>query len=103
MRLFLTGERFDAGRALEYGLLHRVVPAGRLRAEVEQEAAEIAKGGPMAIIEAKKLVRTVARLSEAEAYAYAEEKIATLFASDEAAEGMAAFAQKRPPKWAMSR
>ena len=49
--------------------------------------------------EAKKLVRTVARLGEDEAFAYAEEAIAKLFASEEAAEGMAAFAAKRSPSW----
>ena len=33
------------------------------------------------------------------AFAFAEKKIAAIFASQEAAEGMAAFAQKRPPRW----
>jgi enoyl-CoA hydratase/carnithine racemase len=41
----------------------------------------------------------VARLPEDEAFAFAEKKIAAIFASEEAAEGMAAFAEKRPPKW----
>jgi methylglutaconyl-CoA hydratase len=99
MRLFLTGSRFDAREALGYGLLHRVVPADRLAAAVEEESDAIAQGGPIAIAEAKRLVRTVARLPMEEAYAYAEAKIAELFASAEAAEGMAAFAQKRKPYW----
>ncbi len=99
MRLFLTGERFSAERALEYGLLHRVVPAGELEAAVAQEVEAIAKGGPNAIREAKQLVRRVSRMTEAEAFAYTEKKIAELFGSEEAAEGMAAFAQKRPPRW----
>ena len=100
MRLFLTGERFTAERALEYGLLHRVVPADELEAAVQREVDAICKGGPIAIREAKRLVRRVARLPEDEAFAWAEKKIAELFASEEAAEGMAAFAQKRPPRWA---
>jgi methylglutaconyl-CoA hydratase len=99
MRLFLTGERFTSERALEYGLLHRVAPAGQLEAVVQQEVDAIAKGGPIAIREAKRLVRTVAQLSEKEAFVYAEEKITELFASEEAAEGMAAFVQKRAPSW----
>jgi methylglutaconyl-CoA hydratase len=99
MRLFLTGERFTSERALEYGLLHRVVPAEDLVAAVTEEVDAISKGGPIAIGEAKKLVRTVARLGEDEAFAYAEEAIAKLFASEEAAEGMAAFAAKRSPSW----
>ena len=99
MRLFLTGERFAAARALEYGLLHRVVPPDGLEAAVGEEIDAIAKGGPIAIREAKRLVRTVARLPEDEAFAYAEARIAELFASEEAAEGMAAFVGKRPPRW----
>lgn len=99
MRLFLTGERFDAEAGRGYGLLHDVVPADALHERVERELGEIAKGGPNAVIEAKKLVRTVARLDEEAAFAYAEGVIEGLFASDEAAEGMAAFAEKRPPSW----
>jgi methylglutaconyl-CoA hydratase len=99
MRLFLTGERFDAERALGYGLLHQVVAPEALEGAVEAEIEQIAKGGPNALREAKQLVRTVASLPEDEAFAWAEKKIATIFASDEAAEGMAAFAEKRKPKW----
>jgi methylglutaconyl-CoA hydratase len=101
MRLFLTGERFGAAQALGYGLLHRVVARNELEAAVEAEVKAIALGGPIAVGEAKRLVRSVARLSEEEAFAYAEEKIAELFASEEAAEGMAAFVAKRPPRWAV--
>jgi len=99
MRLFLTGERFDAARALAYGLLHRVVAPGALEAAVREEIDAIARGGPNAIREAKQLVRTVTRLPEADAFRFAQDKIAAIFASEEAAEGMAAFAQKRLPKW----
>jgi methylglutaconyl-CoA hydratase len=100
MRLFLTGERFDAAKALEYGLLHRVAPAAELAAAVQADVDQIALGGPIAVGEAKKLVRTVARLPMDEAFAYAEERIGALFASEEAAEGMGAFAGKRKPQWA---
>jgi methylglutaconyl-CoA hydratase len=100
MRLFLTGDRFDAAQALQYGLLHRVVSPDALVAAVDEEIALLAKGGPNALREAKKLVRTVAALPEDEAFHYAARKIADLFAGDEAAEGMKAFAEKRPPGWA---
>jgi methylglutaconyl-CoA hydratase len=99
MRLFLTGRRFDAREALGYGLLHRVVPADSLVTAVQEEIDSIALGGPNAVREAKRLVRTVSRLPTDEAFAYAEAKIAELFASAEAAEGMAAFAQRRKPAW----
>jgi methylglutaconyl-CoA hydratase len=102
MRLFLTGERFGAQRALDYGLLHRVVAADALEAAVAEEIDALAQGGPIALREAKQLVRTVAALPENEAFAFAEKKIAAIFASPEAAEGMAAFAEKRKPAWVKS-
>ena len=100
LRLFLTGERFDALKALDYGLLHRSRGDDGLVRAVQEEVDAIATAGPIAIAEAKRLVRTVSRLPEDEAFRYAEEKIAALFASEEAAEGMAAFVGKRPPRWA---
>ena len=99
MRLFLTGERFSAAEARDYGLLHRVVGAEELEAAVLAEADLIARGGPIAIAEAKQLVRKVSQSSLEDGFAYAAEKIAALFASQEAAEGMQAFAQKRSPAW----
>lgn len=100
MRLFLTGARFTAAQAVEYGLLHRVVPADGLTAAVQEEIDAISLGGPNAVTEAKRLIRTVARLPMEEAFRYAEERIAVLFRSEEAAEGMQAFLGKRKPKWA---
>jgi methylglutaconyl-CoA hydratase len=100
MRLFLTGERFSAADALGVGLVHRVVAEDDLESEVQAEIDAIAKGAPNAVAAAKRLVREIPRLAPDDAYAYAVEKIAKLFASPEAAEGLAAFAQKRPPSWA---
>ncbi len=99
MRLFLTGERFTADEALGYGLVHRVVDDGELAAAVESEVEAIAQGAPNAVAAAKQLVREIPRLAPDEAFAVAAERIAKLFVSPEAAEGMAAFAQKRPPSW----
>lgn len=99
MRLFLTGDRFTAAHAERCGLLHRVVPAAELAATVQAEVDLIMLGGPVAVAEAKRLVRVVAGASMDEGFAYAERKIAALFTSDEAAEGIGAFAQKRKPRW----
>lgn len=99
MRLFLTGEQFTAAEALGYGLLHRVVEERELESAVQAEIDAIAKGAPNAISEAKRLVRQIPQLALDDAYACAAKKIAELFASPEAAEGLAAFAQKRPPSW----
>lgn len=99
MRLFLTGARFDSREAATYGLVHQVVAPDGLVAAAEEQVRAIALGGPVAVAEAKRLVRTVSRLPMDDAFAYAEEKIAALFASPEAGEGMLAFVQKRKPSW----
>ncbi len=99
MQLFLTGERFSAADAVDYGLIARAVPAEDLRATVEELTGAIAKGGPNAVRAAKNLVRTVPSMSVDEAFDWTQSIIAEIFASDEAREGMTAFAEKRPPSW----
>ena len=99
MKLFLTGERFTGRQAVEMGLAHRAVPAGQLRAAVQEEIEMINLGGPIAVQEAKKLVRRVSQLSIAEGFAETGPWTARLFRSEEAAEGMAAFREKRKPAW----
>lgn len=101
MWLFLTGERFTAPRAVEVGLLHRHVPADALDAAVEDVAAMIRLGGPNAVREAKQLVRRIPGMPMDAAFRYTSERIAELFASEEAAEGMLAFVEKRKPRWAL--
>ena len=71
-----------------------------LESSVQQEIDALALGGPRALAEAKRLLRRIPRLSVDDGFRYAEEEIAELFASEEAAEGMAAFAGRRPPSWA---
>ncbi|MGE0046927.1 MAG: enoyl-CoA hydratase-related protein [Hyphomonadaceae bacterium] len=99
MRLFLTGETFSAADAVRYGLVHRTAPDAALRAEVEKEIDAIRKGGPQAVAESKRLVRRVAGQALEEAFAWTQTKSAEMFASDEAKEGMAAFREKRTPRW----
>lgn len=100
MWLFLTGERFNAQRAAELGLIHRAVPAVDLDSAVNDVIGMIRLGGPNAVREAKQLVRRIPLMSMDEGFRYTTKKIGELFASEEAAEGMRAFAEKRKPKWA---
>jgi len=100
MWLFLTGERFSAELAKEYGLLHRVVPENALDAAVDEVVGMIRLGGPNAIREAKQLIRRVPELPMDDAFRYASALIGRLFASPEALEGMQSFVEKRKPKWA---
>ncbi len=98
-RLFLTGRRFSAEEALGYGLVHRVVPGEELEAAAGEEVADLAKGGPAAVAAAKRLIREIPRLDEEEAFDHAAAAFGELVRSEEAREGMAAFAEKRPPRW----
>ncbi len=100
MWLFLTGERFSAARAVEVGLVHRAVPAAELDAAVEEVSGLVRLGGPNAVREAKQLVRRVPRLSLDDGFRWTAAKSGELFRSEEAAEGMQAFVQKRKPRWA---
>lgn len=98
-RLFLTGEPIDAAEALARGLVDVVAADADLDEAVARVCADLGKGGPTALIEAKKLVATVAAMNGDEALDYTAELIARLRVSDEAVEGMTAFLEKRPAAW----
>lgn len=99
MKLFLTGERFNGTQAVTMGLAHRAVPRALLTAAVQKEVDMINLGGPIAVTECKKLVRRVPDLSIEEGFEVTSEWSGRMFRSDEAAEGMAAFREKRKPGW----
>jgi len=99
MKLFLTGERFTGAQAVEMGFAHRAVPAEGLAAAVQEEIDAINQGGPIAVQEAKKLVRRVSQLSIEEGFAVTGPWSRSLFESEEGQEGMAAFREKRKPGW----
>lgn len=98
-RYFVTGELFDAAEARRIGLVHCVVPLDALDAEVDRIVTSIVSCGPLAVVEAKKLIREIRRRDDDAAREYAVEAIARLRVSDEGQEGLAAFLEKRPPKW----
>lgn len=98
--LMLTGERVWAERARAAGLLNAVVAPEALDATVSAWAEQLSLGAPAAVAATKDLLRTVPTLSRAEAFAWTAELSASLFSSDEAAEGIAAFLERRPPSWA---
>jgi len=102
MKLFLTGERFDGEQAVAFGLAHRAVTRGALHEAVREEIDMINLGGPIAVQECKKLVRRVPTLSVEQGFEETAEWSATMFNSDEASEGMAAYREKRKPAWVES-
>jgi len=97
--LFLSGERITAQRAVEVGLLNRVVARDGLDAAVAEVVEKLAAGGPGALAASKRLLREVPGLPRDEAFAMTQQLSGELFASEEAAEGMAAFRGKRPAAW----
>jgi methylglutaconyl-CoA hydratase len=99
MRLILTGMRFTGAEAVGYGLAHRAVPKADLLAAVEEEVAMLRLGGPNALIECKKLVRQVPQLELQAAFEHTADWSVRMFRTDEAAEGMASFREKRAPNW----
>ncbi len=99
-RYFQTGERIDAATALRLGIAHEVVEEDALDARIEALIAELVKGGPNALWEAKALVAAVAHRPVDEALmTETAERIARVRATAEAREGLAAFLQKRPAAW----
>ena len=98
-RLFLTGRRFSASEAVDVGLVHRVVAGDELAAAVAEEVDQIARGGPRAVAEAKRLIHEIPGLTEDEAFAEAARRFADCVGSEEGQEGMAAFVEKRAPGW----
>jgi methylglutaconyl-CoA hydratase len=96
---FLTGERFDARRAEEIGLVNIAVGPAELDPKVDGLIASLLSSGPEALAKAKELLSRGPAMGFAEAKRYTAEMIAGLRASAEAQEGMAAFLEKRKPKW----
>ena len=97
--LFLTGERFDAQRALTIGLIHHVVAEADLDAAVTERVNQLLQAAPQAQAAIKELIHTVAFQPKESMRDYTAEAIARLRAGDEGREGMSAFLEKRPPRW----
>jgi enoyl-CoA hydratase/carnithine racemase len=96
----LTGEPFDATEARSIGLVTHVADdVDDVDATVAALVTGIRAGAPTAIAETKRLLAEVPAMTRAAAFEAMAELSNRLFTSDEAAEGMAAFAERRPPRW----
>ena len=97
--LLLGGELFEADRAREIGLVNRVVPREELENETQKVVASILEGAPGALSNTKRLLEklwpTSVRQDIDQALAFHMEARE----STESKEGVAAFLEKRPPKW----
>jgi methylglutaconyl-CoA hydratase len=97
--LFLTGETFDADRAVAVGLLNSAVDADALDAEVARFRDMLARGAPNALAATKALLRRNPAEHMSDDFAAMLQVSAEHFASAEGQEGMASFAEKRPASW----
>jgi enoyl-CoA hydratase len=99
MEMCLTGRMLDAAEALSAGMVARVIPAAELMDEAVKTAEKIASMPPLAAKAVKAQVDATQELSLAEGIALEADLFAALFDTQDQKEGMAAFTEKRAPKW----
>lgn len=98
--LCLTGELITAQRAADIGLINEIAPAGALDARVDALVAKLRAASPAAVRRGKQVMFAMEMMAFDEALSYAEAQIALIAHSADAAEGLAAFNEKRKPRWA---
>ena len=99
MEMLLTGDMVPAAKALEIGLINRVVPGAELPAATFALARQIAAKSPLTLKIGKEAFYRQAEMDLAPAYAYASEVMTRNMMAADAAEGIDAFLAKRPPVW----
>jgi methylglutaconyl-CoA hydratase len=98
--LLLGAELIDARRALEMGLVNRVVPGDQVMTEAQRFADLVLQGAPEAVIHTKQLIEKLTPSPVREHVELALKYHMQARESAEAREGIAAFNEKRPPNWA---
>jgi enoyl-CoA hydratase len=99
MEFLLCADLVPADRAHEMGLLNRVVPAGQLLDVAYEYARRITANAPLAVQATKQSVWEGLGMSLRDAYRNEAQLSSMIFATEDAREGPAAFAEKRPPRW----
>jgi enoyl-CoA hydratase/carnithine racemase len=99
MEMLLTGRFISAEEAERFGLVNRIVPADQLAQATREWALDIAQYSGYTLALGKQAFYEQVDLPEESAYAHAKEVIAMNCMADDAREGMAAFIEKRPPRW----
>lgn len=97
--LFLTGETFNAERAVAIGLLNSAVPSDQLDAETQRYTGMLALGGPKALAATKEMLRRPRPQKMSDDFSEMLALSAEHFAGEEGQEGIRAFAEKRKPNW----
>jgi E-phenylitaconyl-CoA hydratase len=99
LELLLTGERIDAARAAEIGLAGRVVPRAELLPEARGLADRLCAGAPLAVRAVKEMAYRGQALPWTDAVRMGESLRRMVVATEDAAEGRAAAAERRVPRW----
>ncbi|HXW32424.1 MAG TPA: enoyl-CoA hydratase-related protein [Acidimicrobiales bacterium] len=99
MEFLLCADKVPAEQALAFGLLNAVVPADQLRDKALEYAHRITANGPFAVRKTKESVLRGLATNMSEAYKIESAIAGEVFSSEDAKEGPAAFAEKRPPRW----
>jgi enoyl-CoA hydratase/carnithine racemase len=97
--LVLTGRRLSASEALQIGLVNKVVPSDELHAATGALADELCASAPIAVREAKRAIDVGSALSIEEGIDIEELGRRKAVASEDRREGIAAFTDKREPRW----
>jgi methylglutaconyl-CoA hydratase len=98
-RFFLTGRRFSAQEAVTVGLLTACTEKGKLDAAVQEEVDMVLKCAPGSLAANKRLIEYVSTHHASDDLTYTVDRVAEMWAWDEAAEGIQSFIEKRKPRW----
>jgi enoyl-CoA hydratase len=99
MEMILTGGMISAEEAKAYGLVNRVVPAGKYLEEATKIASEIASKAPIAVRSAKQAIAASQEVGLSEGLEVERRLFYELFATEDKKEGMSAFLEKRKPNF----
>lgn len=99
LRLILTGEMIDAAEAERLGLVEQIVPLDELREKTLELAGKIAEKSPLTLRVAKEAVRSSERLPIEDGLLYERDLFCLCFSSEDMAEGVEAFLEKRKAHW----
>jgi enoyl-CoA hydratase len=99
MRLVLTGEPIGAAQARDAGLIAEVAPAGEALQAALELASTLAARAPLALAAAKASIRNAGQLTVSEHLRAERELFLSLLGTEDTAEGLRAFREKRQPVW----